>query len=343
MYFLESKHSIQLVVLSAHTREINGLPRGEPWGIEVLPRNVQGWHHHALYEVNAVKKVVSKFLCLALVCLVGSTSSPCEEEQSTIRRVEVPFKVSAGFLIVVEGRIGTFNKLRFVLDTGVTHSVVDIKLAEKLRLRCLPWRVLNFDKAVSVERTTFPDLQFGPVEVTNVPMLVADLRQFSDFARHVDALIGMDLLRLSNFTVDYHTKKILFAPLEQPALSSVVNSDQVCMTVQVQVQNHPVRLLIDTGFQGILLYEDRLLKRIPELKIEDEVEAGIGTRMLAKQGNLRGIRLAAAQEELDSRVLLIKGPPDGVIPGIDGVIGTAWLKARWINFNFATNTLRWSN
>jgi len=45
--------------------------------------------------------------------------------------------------------------------------------------------------------------------------------------------------------------------------------------------------------------------------------------------------------DLDGTVFLVKAPPDKVLPGIDGYLGIAALKARRIDFNFDTNTLAW--
>ena len=250
-----------------------------------------------------------------------------------------PFELYAGYLIVLEGRIGTLSKLKFVLDTGVVHSVVNRTIADKLRLLRRPAQVFNFDKTVAIEAAAVPDVQFGPVQVRNISMLVADLGHFSDFASNVDVLIGLDLLRLRSLTIDYDAMSVLFGSLDRVVSRVSTNTDSVCMTVEVQVQNHPVRLIVDTGLQGVLLYEERLLKRIPELRVEGKTEGNIGARMRTKQGTLPRVRLGP--EEIDLKVWLVKGPPDNVLSDIDGFLGTASLRARWINFNFAANTLSW--
>src|SRR5207248_6456178 len=65
----------------------------------------------------------------------------------------IPFELSDGYLIVVEGRIERLGKLRFVLDTGATRSVVDRKIADRLRVpRRQGNRVLSFDKTAELEQ-----------------------------------------------------------------------------------------------------------------------------------------------------------------------------------------------
>lgn len=62
-------------------------------------------------------------------------------------RAELPFKLYQGYLFVVEGRIGPAKKLQFILDTGVTHSIVDQKLTGTLHLPVRPAEVFNVNKA----------------------------------------------------------------------------------------------------------------------------------------------------------------------------------------------------
>jgi predicted aspartyl protease len=75
--------------------------------------------------------------------------------------------------MVVEGRIGPAKKQKFLLDTGVTHSVVDRTIIQKLHLPVHPAQVLNVNKSVAIGRATLSDLQFGPVQVTDIPLSTA--------------------------------------------------------------------------------------------------------------------------------------------------------------------------
>lgn len=253
----------------------------------------------------------------------------------------VPFKLLNGFLIEVEGRIGPLNHLKFILDTGVTRSVVDQKIADKLQVTTHPKQVLNYNRSAAVKWATFPDVQFGPRHVANVPMLVADLPEFSELARDANALIGFDLLGLSNFTVDYDARKVVFSPFKPAAPSAPVKpgSEHLTeLTVELQVQGHPLYLIVDTGLQGMVLFEDRVLKRIPELKFEgDSDPVRFGRHLCAKRRTLPRVHLGTTDRDI--RVLVLRGPPENEVPGIDGYFGTALLKARWIEFNIADNNI----
>jgi len=52
----------------------------------------------------------------------------------------------------------------------------------------------------------------------------------------------------------------------------------------IQVQGHPARLIVDTGFQGLLLYQERLLNRVSMLRGSGSlIVVSIGGRLQAKQ------------------------------------------------------------
>jgi predicted aspartyl protease len=251
-----------------------------------------------------------------------------------------PFSVMGGFLIVFQGRIGARSGLRFVLDTGATHSTVNRKLAQEMRVPLHSTHVFDFDRSVATELGVFPEVEFGPVHVTDVPMLVADFARVSDFANGVDAIIGSDLLSLSNFSIDYDAQKLFFAPAQASASAVKPRPHPTVMILELRVQDCPVDLVVDTGVEGVVLFEDRLRSRLPQLRTEGNVDGfTVGRESRAKQAVLPRVRLGARTRDL--KVLLMKGPHGDVLPGIDGYWGTASIKAHHIDFNFATNRLSW--
>jgi predicted aspartyl protease len=275
--------------------------------------------------VSVVKRSVSGSLYPWLLALALPFSSAAQQDPaagSSLTSLEVPFQLYNGYLIVVEGRIGELTGLKFILDTGVTTSVLDSKIAAKLKLSGRPNHVVNFGKTVPVESSTIPEVQFGPVQARNVEMFIASLNKLSDFARGVDALIGMNLLQLNNLTFDYDTRRVLFSPIDRNIQGTQMRPEPTCFTVRVQVQGHPIDLLLDTGLEGVLLYEDRIRAHIPGLRMERGAKkVTIGRRMNAKLVTLPEMRLGPTV--MDGRVLLIKGPPGNMLDGMDGYIGIA--------------------
>ena len=94
----------------------------------------------------------------------------------------IPFQPRGGFLIVVDGKLGPLSGLKFALDTGATHSVLDVKLADKLSLSRQNATVLNFDRRLKVGWSNVPELQIGALRVRNLRMMVAALGDSPEFA-----------------------------------------------------------------------------------------------------------------------------------------------------------------
>jgi predicted aspartyl protease len=278
--------------------------------------------------------------CLGLLYPPTSEASTQASSAESVSLTELPFKLSSGYLIQVEGRIGAQTNLKFILDTGATITIVDQKTADKLKLDRRPAQSFNFDRKLKWDSATLPELQFGPIQPTNIAVLIGRLVEYSEFAKNADAVIGMDLLQFSNFSIDFAFHKITFHPSMQRV--SVVGGDPLlqCPILELQVQGHPVRLIVDSGLPAIVLYEERLRKRVPGLRITGHLaDAAMGSRIQAKQATLPDVLFGKTNR--DVAVLLVPSPSPEMLPGIDGIIGITALQAHRINFDFSVRTLDW--
>lgn len=252
----------------------------------------------------------------------------------------LPFRLSSGRLIQVEGRIGNQTNLKFILDTGATISIVDQRIAEKLKLDAHPATSFNFDRFLKWEEATVPEVQFGPVRAANVAVLVGDLARYSDFARKADAIIGMDLLNLRNVTIDFGAGSLIFDAGATRAYSAGSDPMMKCLVLALQIQDHPVHLIVDTGVQGILLYEERLRTSVPRLRTAGSIKnATMGGRMQVRQATLPDVVFGSRNRE--ERVLFLPSPPAYMLPGIDGILGISALQARRVHFDFSKNIVSW--
>src|SRR4029077_17723844 len=89
--------------------------------------------------------------------------------------IKLPIRLYWGYLVIVEGSIGDFHKLSFLVDTGAHPSVIDRKIALKLRLAEQPSRVNLQNKSVQTGLVTLPSLLLGPLRVESLPVLTEDL------------------------------------------------------------------------------------------------------------------------------------------------------------------------
>ena len=250
----------------------------------------------------------------------------------------IPFHLKDGFQIEVEGGIGPLEGLKFILDTGTTTSVIDSRIADRLSAVRHPGTAFNFDSLVSVDWVEFRDLHFGPIEVRNVSMMVTELAKSSDLIGKADAIIGLDVLnRVGKLRICYDSGMILLTPGDANAQGGSEGEQSGYITVQAMVQGHPVRLLLDTGMDGVVLYEDRIQKRVPKLWLVREKRGHKGRL----QGKNAWLLFRLDGRELDTEVFLLNGPREDLLPGIDGYLGARSLKAKTVEIDFAGKTTRW--
>ena len=274
---------------------------------------------------------------ILLVGLIFAQQVHPQEVIKSTPNVVMPFELVAGFLVIVDGQIGNLNGLKFILDTGATHSLIDRKVADRLGLRRDAGRVMSFDKFIPVEWSNIQGLRIGPMQVQSVRVMVVKLAEYSALAEKADGIIGLDLLRRSKkFSIDYdrRTVSLQLAEAETPERST-----STCFVVPLVVQGIPVHLAVDTGLQGIVLYGNHLRKRLPRMRIEGGSTNVAMGRLRLKQVRMPGVRIAGA--EVVTTVMLIDGPDEDTMSGVDGFLGPVSLQAKRIEFDFDAMVLRW--
>lgn len=282
---------------------------------------------------------------LSLACLSLFSPSPLQADDQPRPSEDasgsaLPFRLSSGYLIQVEGCIGAQAHLKFILDTGASISIVGQRMAQKLKLDAHPAQSFNFDRNLQWETATIPEIQFGPIRAAHVAVLVGDLARYSEFASKADAIIGMDLLRLNDFTIDYGSGHLIFDPMAPRTYLAGGDPMTKCPIIELRVQDRPVRLIVDTGLQGVLLYEERLRRSVPGLRTSGSIKtARMGGRVAAKQATLPDVVFGNRNREL--KVVLLPAPPEDMLPGIAGFVGVAALQARRVHFDFSRKTLTW--
>jgi len=248
----------------------------------------------------------------------------------------MPFDLVANFEIVVPGQLGELNGLRFILDTGSSYSTIDRRVADRLGLRRRPGSVFNFDRNLVVEWTDVSEVRVGPMRVAGVSMMVASLAGLSQFVGNADGIIGLDMLsRARKICIDYRQRRISFTLDEERAGPPAVVK---AFVVPVTIQGISMRLLVDTGFEYLLVYYDRLRSALPHMHTEGEPRKAVLGNLQAVQVNLPGVGIADRYGV--TPVLLIEGPKAG-LDGVDGYLGPAALHARRVELDFAARTMRW--
>jgi len=280
--------------------------------------------------------------CLLLVVLLfpfWSAQGSSELSHITIARGELPFTLLDGYLMVVHARINDNFSCRLAIDTGATHSLLDLKLVRKLGLTPRPGRVFSLDRIVATEWVDVNELEAGPVSAAQFSMQAADLSYLNSVGT-VDGIIGLDVLRNSDFDVDYKAHKIRFDSGSQSSSHVPMHAGPLFLSVELKIADQSVRVLLDSGIPGLLLYEDRVGAQVTDRRTLAWADArSLGNRISARHVTIPRVRLGGT--DLERTAMLVNGPAPNTLPQIDGYLGLSTLKVNHVAFNFRQNTFSW--
>ena len=262
----------------------------------------------------------------------------------------LPFKLYRGYTIVARGSIAGLKHLNFIIDTGAVPSVVDLKVARKLRLQGQVEPLSLFSQTIETRRVTLPGLELGPIDTGPLQVIVGDLASFeSRLGVRVDGMIGLDVLARQDFVVDYESGTIAFGtapgnargPLDPAGTSVPFEVGPGYAVVSLDVEGHPYRLMVDTGARSLILFAPRVRDRLAGLhKLSERIIGNAGgtvalTEVVLPEASLGTVHLNA------QRVALMEGEaPTGV--DLDGLLGVRSLGVRRLGFDFEHRTITWA-
>jgi predicted aspartyl protease len=254
--------------------------------------------------------------------------------------VKLPIRLFWNYLVMVEGSIGNFQKLHFLVDTGAYPSIVDQKIARNLGLAEQSARVNLANKSIPTGRVILPSLILGPLRVEALPVLTQDLSYIQKAVGYnVDAIIGLDVLRRSSFTINYRTKEILFGPVEGLPFSAPFDTDAPVVTIRTRFQNHQLRLVVDTGSPDVMLFESRLPQSIGWRILGTQETANASGTLRLRKVWIPEVYLG--QETIGGQAAFIVNDHKDDGDNFDGVLGMKGPQLAKVAFDFERRSFSW--
>ena len=253
---------------------------------------------------------------------------------------EVPFALYQQHLVVTKGSVGPLKGLNLLVDTGTIPSVVDSRIARKLHLETASSQMVAFGQQVAIQTAVLAGIRIGSLQSGPVPAAVGDLSYLRGV--QIDAIVGLDVLARSSFTIDYQARRVRFAPDGREASVAPLELAWPFLTVQMAVAGQQVRLLVDTGSPDLVLFKARMPAALsnPPWKGDKTVNYASGTARL--------LRLELRQPGLGSHTWdtlpawSLDRPLDGYPASIDGVLGVAALGCQRVRFDFEKGEFGWT-
>jgi predicted aspartyl protease len=280
----------------------------------------------------------SCFIRLVVVATGAAVGSVAQDTPAA----QISIELRKGFVIVAKGSVGTLKNLTFVIDTGTSRTIVSTRIAKELHLNRAPYKLMILDHDVDAQIVALPNLEFGPISAESLEVFTMDLSDVDQgFGIRADAVIGMDVLRRRSFTINYKLRQIDFGSggLLRHSVQ-LKNAGEPYSVVEAQINGRVVSLMVDTGFDGLVLFSDRLQKENRQHFAEIERTAsGVAGQVLLSQassaqlkiGDLRAYKVCPLLVDTAGRNL----------GSFEGILGARALQVSRIRFDYEGNTLSW--
>jgi hypothetical protein len=258
--------------------------------------------------------------------------------------VQIPFKLYDGFAVVIRGAIGNQENLNFLVDTGAVPSAIHQRLKRQLNLNGLHEDISVINQSTSVERVELPILRLGPLKVKPLSVVVVDLTSIEvRLGVRLDAVVGLDVLGRQDFVIDYakHMIRLGASDVNGQAVPFELRTQAGApyVVIPIEVNSHALWVLLDTGTDGLSLFQARLQGRLPALKksgVGQEVNAGgAHTVQLAEVSTLR----LGGKTWSNLSAVAVAVPSVSALRDFDGMLGPASLHITRMAFNFGSNAL----
>lgn len=133
---------------------------------------------------------------------------------STQLRYEIPLTMRAGLPVIEAELPGENIPLRFVFDTGADVNVIEKQVAKRLKLDDSSRGKIVVNGTIKEDLIKLTNVKFGNLTIPTLDVVGVNFNSPSITPdKFIDGILGLDVLRDFDMTVDVPTKKLI---LEKP-------------------------------------------------------------------------------------------------------------------------------
>jgi len=287
--------------------------------------------------------VFSFALTLAASGYSQTRAEPIREHkhEKPARQCELPFRTYRDYLVVVQGSLGGKLRRKLIIDTGTDPSVIDRRVAQELHMAGAAGTLAVHDRVVDAEQAVLPSVRIGTLRAESLPVLIRDLGFLQkDLGIRIDGVIGLDVLSLSNFSIDYTTRRITFGVAPVYGSSAPYQSTPPhWLTVTMEVDGVPIHLLLDTAASGLILFQSRIRNRLQLISLGARMSSNLGGEVRLQRVILGTTKLG--ETDFGQKNAFVVEDQDDETREFDGLLGPSALGLKQIAFDFERHTLSW--
>lgn len=292
------------------------------------------------------RRRVGKATFFWAVCALPSLLSPLEtlsQDRPATRqpaaKIEVPFQFCNGNLVIVRATVGNLRNLNMILDTGTNPSSISKTLADALNLPRDSAALETLNGTIRAQSVVLPGLDFGPLRVGSLRVVVQDLNFFEQrLGLTLGGIIGLDVLTTGSFTIDYSRRRIVFGFVPPELKTIPFAATTPSLTVTAKIDGQDVRLLLDSGTEGLVIYRNRKLMQ-PASHLDRK--ASISTSSGSTRLSWLRTRVSLGEEDLGARDIAIADVDSNFEDEFDGLMGFAKMGFHRVSFDFENGQFGW--
>ena len=285
-------------------------------------------------------KSLSLTILGSLLCFVFP-ASPSAEIHGAQKGAEIPFKLYNDYLIIVKGTIGSIENVNIMLDTGKSPTAISEKIAKDLSLQGNRESMLLSNGRIDVQSVVLPRILIGAMRAESIRVVVQDLSYMErKLGISLGGIAGLDILSGHSFMIDYLKRKIVFAPAKAARKSVRFERQKPFLTVRAMVEGQEVRLLVDSGTAGLLIYRKRLTATLEPLPTNQDalISTAAGSMRTAW---FHASRVSLGKENLGPQIMLVANVDPDPRYEFDGLLGFTKMGIRKVWFDFENGMLGW--
>ena len=275
------------------------------------------------------------------LCVASSSPRPREgAEDQSAAKAEIRFQLYNGNLIIVKATIGTVKNVNMILDTGTSPSAISQELADRLKLRGKTESLQTLNGTIQTQSLILPSIQIGQLAASFIGVVVHDLSFMERSLRiSLEGIAGLDILSSGSFTIDYRRKKIVFGPIAASEKTVRFETQEPFLTVKAMIDGQAVRLLVDSGTWGLLVYRNRLQTTQQQVHFDSNVSISSPGGMTHVRWLRAGVLLG--KDNLGARNVAIADIDSDPQNDFDGLLGFAKMGFRRVSFDFENGLFGW--
>ncbi len=251
--------------------------------------------------------------------------------------VEMPFQLY-GHLIVVKGSVDSARDLNLVVDTGASYSVISRQLCRTLKIRTRRTEAVSYGSRAQFEIGRLEEIRLGSTTFSDVEVMVANLN-IADGLR-VDLLLGLDLLKRNNLTIDYQKQTLIVGSDEEYSQNAGFYPNLPFLLIKLQVQGKSLNLILDTGSANLVLFEQKIKGRLKLTHTRERRRiAHVAGYLTLKKILVDDTHLAdASLGTVSAYLMAVQAEMYG---GADGLFSPTSLKLRKLHLDFTKHQIGW--